>query len=560
MLQQEAQGGELCFRKYWNMKNSNSTILSLLALPFLGWFTHLAAAKLYDLIDLSWGVVTIPLWIAIVLIIISMMMVRVYRLVIKAYMGPLAATFFIVLFILMMNFVWRYIDELTGKGLDFLTIAELVICATANMVPLGLPLALLLSSIMALGNLGENYELLAMKSSGMSIMRILQPLIIIVGLISVFSFYLTNNIVPAANQRMYDIMFDIREQRQELKFQDGMFFNGLPNMSIRVGHQDEATQRLEDVLIFDTRSANGDMTTTVAESGYIRMSEDKGYLYVTLHNGRTYEHTRSGQWYDKNSMRIHDFTRQDATIPIAKIAPPEGDMSREFTESRTRNLSGLEELMDSLQLQIEYYNMESLTPLVKRQVFARDTTIFPDDSLHVDRSQFKPINFYDSINDLSIRSRAKVYQTAYNNARMAQGSYSFDEQSSKIPLAQYYLSLNEWHRKLTLPITIIIFFMIGAPLGAIIRKGGLGLPAVISVIFFVIFYIISIWGEKMAKEGTWDALYGMWLPIPIFMLVAIYLTIKAKNDSSLLDTDWYDVRIRRMAKRVKRVFKRKSKN
>ena len=542
------------------MKNSNSTILSLLALPFLGWFSHLAIAKLYELIDFSWGVVTIPLWIAIVLIIISMMMVRVHRLVIKAYMGPLAATFFIVLFILMMNFVWRYIDELTGKGLDFLTISELVVCATANMIPLGLPLALLLSSIMALGNLGENFELLAMKSSGMSIMRILKPLFIIVALIAVFSFYLTNNIVPAANQRMYDIIFDIREQRQELKFQDGMFFNGLPNMNIRVGHQDDKTQRLEDILIFDTRDANGDMSTTVAESGFIHMSEDKSYLYITLNNGSTYEHTRSGQWYDKNSIRIHEFTRQDATIPVAKVALPDGNMEREFTESRTRNMSGLEELMDSLELQIADYNVKSLTPLVKRQIFRRDTTIFPDDSVQFDRSAFKPINFYDSINDLSIRERAKVYQSAFSNARSAQGSYSYDEQSSKIPLTQYYMSLNEWHRKLTLPVTIIIFFMIGAPLGAIIRRGGLGLPAVISVIFFVIFYVISIWGEKMAKEGTWDALYGMWLPIPIFMLVAIYLTVKAKNDSSLLDTDWYDVRIRRFTKRIKKFFKRNKKS
>lgn len=542
------------------MKNSNSTILSLLALPLLGWFTHLAAAKLYDLIDLSWGTITIPLWIAIALIIISMMMVRVHRLVIKAYIGPLAATFFIVLFILMMNFVWRYIDELTGKGLDFFTIAELVVCATANMVPLGLPLALLLSSIMALGNLGEHYELLAMKSSGMSIMRILQPLIIIVGLISVFSFYLTNSIVPAANARMYEILFDIREQRQELQFQDGMFFNGLPDMSIRVEHQDPKSKELSDVLIFDTRSTNGDMTTTVAESGYIRMSEDKGYLYVTLHNGRTYEHTRSSQWYDKNSIRIHEFSRQDATIPVDKVGRPSGDMSREFTESRTRNMSGLEELMDSLQIQIEHYNVVSLTPTVKRQIFVRDTTIFPDDSLHIDRSAFTPINFYDSIAELPIRQRAKVYQMAYSQSRSAQGSYSFDEQSSKIPLTQFYLSLNEWHRKLTLPVSILIFFMIGAPLGAIIRKGGLGLPAVISVIFFVIFYVISIWGEKMAKEGTWDALYGMWLPIPIFMLVAIYLTVKAKNDSSLLDTDWYDVRIRRMTKRVAKFFKRLKKS
>lgn len=530
-----------------------------MALPFLGWFTQLATAKLLDHIDWSWGVISIPLWIAIILVIISMFMVRVYRLVIKAYIGPLAATFFIVLFILMMNFVWRYIDELTGKGLEFLTIAELVVCATANMVPLGLPLALLLSSIMALGNLGENYELLAMKSSGMPIMRILRPLIVIVGVISVLSFYLANDIVPAANKRMYEILFDIREQRQELQFQDGMFFNGLPDMSIRVDHQDDKTQELNNVLIFDTRKDNGDMTTTIAESGYIRMSEDKAFLYVTLHNGRTYEHTRNSQWYDKNSIRIHEFSRQDGTFPIDKVGRPAGDMSREFTESRTRNMSRLEELMDSLQIQIEYYNMKSLTPLVKRQVFARDTTIFPDDSVRIDRSEFKTVDFYDSIANLSIRDRAKLYQTAYHSARSGQGSYTYDEQSSKIPLTQFYLSLNEWHRKLTLPISIIIFFMIGAPLGAIIRKGGLGLPAVISVIFFVIFYVISIWGEKMAKEGTWEALYGMWLPIPIFMLVAIYLTSKATNDSSLLDTDWYDVRMRRMAKRITKLFKRKSK-
>ena len=438
------------------MKNSISTIISLLALPFLGLFTHLSSAKIRDLIDMDWGLVTIPLWVAIALVIISMLMVRIYRLVIKAYMGPLAATFFIVLFILMMNFVWRYIDELTGKGLDFFTIAELVVCATANMIPLGLPLALLLSSIMALGNLGENYELLAMKSSGMSIMQILRPLIILVGLISVLSFYLTNDIVPYANQRMYDIMFDIREQRQELKFQDGMFFNGLPDMSIRVGHQDPETKQLNDVLIFDTRSENGDMTTTVAESGFIRMSEDKSYLYVTLNDGRTYEHTRNSQWYDRNTMREHQFSRQDGTFPIDKVARPDGDMSREFTESRTRNMSGLEELMDSLQLQIENYNVESLTPLVKRQVFARDTTIFPDDSLHIDRSAFKPINFYDSIADLSIRKRAKVYQAAYNNVRSSQGSYTYDEQSSKIALTQYYRADNEWHRKLTLPISILV--------------------------------------------------------------------------------------------------------
>ena len=236
-------------------------------------------------------------------------MKKIYKLVLKAYIGPLVATFFIVQFVLMMNFVWRYIDELTGKGLEVSTIIELFICATINMIPLGLPLAMLLSAIMAMGNLGENFELLAMKSAGLSLPRIMSPLIAVVSLISVGSFFVSNNLVPYANQRMYDIMFDIREQRQELQFKDGMFFNGLPDMSIRVGHQDEVTKLLTDVLIFDTRDEMGNMTTTIADSGYIRMSDDKAYLYVTLYNGQTYEHTRNSQWYDRNTMRQHSATR-----------------------------------------------------------------------------------------------------------------------------------------------------------------------------------------------------------------------------------------------------------
>lgn len=250
-------------------------------------------------------------------------MKKIHKLILKAYIGPLIVTFFIVMFVLMMNFVWRYIDELTGKGLDASTIIELVTCATINMVPMGLPLAMLLSAIMAMGNIGENFELLAMKSAGMSLIRILAPLMVVVGGISVGSFFVSNNLVPYANERMYELLFDIREQRQEMEFQDGMFFNGLPDMSIRVGKQDDKTKLLTDVLIFDTRSRNGDMTTTLADSGYIRMSDDKSFLYITLFNGQTYEHTRSSQWYDRNTMRQHKFERQDASFPVDNVAKPE---------------------------------------------------------------------------------------------------------------------------------------------------------------------------------------------------------------------------------------------
>ena len=485
-------------------------------------------------------------------------MKKIYKLVLKSYLGPLFATFFIVQFVLMMNFVWRYIDELTGKGLDVSTIAELLACATANMIPLGLPLSMLLSAIMALGNLGEHFELLAMKSAGMSLPRILRPLIILVSCIAIGGFFISNNLVPAANKRMYEILYDIREQRQDMDFQDGMFFNGLPNMSIRVGHQDDATKLVTDVVIFDTRSANGDMTTTIADSGYISLSDDKSFLYVTLYNGDTYEHSRNIRWYENNTLRHHSFDVQQGTFPVSNVGS-DATMSKKFTESKTRNMSGLQELSDSLQTMIADAQAASYAPLFKERIFPRDSSILGGDSIRYDKSAFMPVNFYDSLSDLSIRQRAKIFSNATSAARMSRGAYSFDEQTSKIAITQFYRSENEWHRMLTMPISIIIFFLIGAPLGAIIRKGGLGTPIVISVIFFVFYYVISVSGEKMSSEGTWAALYGMWLPIAVLTPIAFYLTRQATNDSSLLDVDWYDGRIRKYWGKLRRKLKRAKK-
>ena len=242
-------------------------------------------------------------------------MKTIHKLVLKSYLGPMFLTFFIVMFVLMMNFIWRYIDELVGKGLDAGVIIELMSYAMANMIPMGLPLAMLLAAIMTLGNLGENYELLAMKSAGMSLPKILKPLIIVVGIIAIGSFFVVNNLVPYANKKMLSILYDIRQQKQVIEFQDGLFFNGIEDMSIRVGKQDPKTHLLRDVLIYDNRNINGNMTTTVADSGYIRLSDDKKYLLVTLFNGETYEQTRNYQWYSKSALRHHIFEKQDGVIP-----------------------------------------------------------------------------------------------------------------------------------------------------------------------------------------------------------------------------------------------------
>ncbi len=477
-------------------------------------------------------------------------MKTIHKLVLKAYLGPMILTFFIVMFVLMMNFVWRYIDELVGKGLSAGIIIELMSYAMANMLPLGLPLAVLLAAIMTLGNLGENYELLAMKSAGMSLVKITRPLIILVSLIAVGSFFIGNNLVPYANKKMYSIIYDIRQQRQTLEFQDGLFFNGIQNMSIRVGHQEPETHLLRDVLIYDNRAANGNMNTIVADSGYIRLSDDKRYLLVTLYNGETYEQTRNSQWYTKSSLRHHTFDLQKQDIAMDGFAMERTD-ANQFSNSQTKNVAQLQGDIDSLELKVNSATTSSYEPLLKEQIFVRDNQVLPlPDTLRVDKGEFRDIQVMDSIAQLSLRDKERIWDQARSQAKSSRNMFSFDESTAKEALNQLYRSKVEWHKKVSLPVSIIIFFLIGAPLGAIIRKGGLGLPVVVSVIFFVIYYIISISGEKLAKEGSWEAIYGMWLSTFILTPIAVYLTYKATNDSALLDTDWYAGKVKALRERL----------
>ena len=468
-------------------------------------------------------------------------MKKIHQLVLKSYLGPLVLTFFIIIFILMMNFVWRYIDELVGKGLDPLVILELIMYATINMIPMGLPLAILLATIMTMGNLGENYELLAMKSAGMSLMQIMKPLFWVIGIISFGSFFVVNDLVPYANKKMFSIIYDIKQQNEALEFQDGLFFNGIDDMSIRVEKQDQKTKLLTNVLIYDNRARNGDMTTTIADSGYIRLSDDKRYLLVTLFNGETYEQSRNYQWFTKSSLRHHKFERQDGKIPMSGFDFQRSDENLFGGNSQTMNISDLQNNIDSLDMLVNNLTATAYNPLLREQIFERDPDgVAPSDSIEVDRSRkvFGAL-LLDSLQKLDTRTKDKIYESALRTARNSRNMFSFDESSSKDALNQLYRSKNEWHRKLTLPISILIFFLIGAPLGAIIRKGGLGMPIVISVGFFVVYYIISISGEKFAKEGTWSSLLGMWISAIILTPLAIYLSHKANNDSALLDIDWY---------------------
>ena len=489
-------------------------------------------------------------------------MKKIYKLILKSYLGPLVLTFFIILFILMMNFVWRYIDELVGKGLDPMVIAELLVYATINMIPMGLPLAILLATIMTMGNLGENHELLAMKSAGMSLMRIMKPLFWVIGIISIGSFFIVNDLVPYANKKMFSTLYDIKQQKQVLEFQDGLFFNGIEDMSIRVDKQDPETKLLTNILIYDNRSRNGDMTTTLADSGYIRLSDDKRYLLVSLYHGSTYEQSRNYQWYTKSSLRRHTFTSQEGKIPMSGFDFQRSDEQMFGNNSQTMDINDLQTNIDSLDMLVDNLTTTAYNPLLRDNIFAKDPDgVVPIDSIKSNRSaKVYMANLIDSVPKLDTRTKDRIYENALRSARSSRNMFTFDESSSKEALNQLYRSKNEWHRKLTLPISILIFFLIGAPIGAIIRKGGLGMPLVISVVFFIIYYVISISGEKLSKEGTWDSLFGMWISAIILTPLAIYLSHKANNDSPLLDMDWYAGRFKLIRDKIAaKMPKRKAK-
>jgi len=482
----------------------------------------------------------------------------IHKFSLKAYLGPMILTFFIVMFILMMNFVWRYIDEMVGKGLSFKIIAELLFYATANMMPLGIPLATLLAAIMTMGNLGENNELLAMKSAGMSLPRILYPLFMVVVVVAIGSFFVVNNLVPYSNKKMMAIIYDIRQQKQAMEFKDGIFFNGIDDINIRVGHQDPRTHLLNDILIYDTRDRGGNMTTTIADSGYIYMSDDKKFLIVKLFNGETFETTRNYKWNSENAVRHQIFKSQNGALQIAGFDFSRTDTSL-FSNSQTKNTSELSSDIDSLRNEAARNSALSYEPLLRNYLLSRDHSglgLF--DTIKVDYSYKRPKDVLADLDALSVKQKHDIVQSALSSAMMSRSSLTFNEDSAKEALNQLYRSEVEWNRKVALPVSVMIFFLIGAPLGAIIRKGGLAMPIVVSVLFFVVYYIISIMGEKMAKEGTWNAALGMWFSSLVLFPIALYLTYKATNDANLFNTDWYVIKWAQLKARFGRKPKSKT--
>lgn len=480
-------------------------------------------------------------------------MKTVHKFILKSYLGPMFLTFFIVMFILLMQNLWMYIDELVGKGLSGGVIAELIMYAAATMIPLGLPLATLLAAIMTMGNLGENNELLALKAAGISLPRLMMPLVIVMFFVSIGSYFVINDLSPYAFKKMFTLLYDIRRQKQEMEFKDGIFFNEIENMNIRVSKQEAKTKKLIDVLIYDNTRPDGTMITTVADSGYIRMSDDRKYLLVTLFNGETYEDNRNFEWYDKTSLRHHIFDRQDGVISLSGFDFERTDMGLFEYRSETKNVKSLRKDIDSLNVVIDGQLGQLSNNLTSVYMFRKNNRVLQDS---VDLPyKYDVSNLY---RDLPLTDRQMVLRSAVKQADDASKYIDNESTYMRDNLTSLFRSQADLQKKLALPFSIMIFFLIGAPLGAIIRKGGLGMPIVVSVVFFVIYYIITITGEKFVKDGAWSPILGIWLSSFILFPLSLFLTYKSTNDSAILNTEWYVMKYKWVKKKLRIGDKKKA--
>jgi lipopolysaccharide export system permease protein len=452
-------------------------------------------------------------------------------------------TFFIAIFILLMQFLWKWIDELVGKGLEWYIVGELMTYASITLIPMALPLAILLSSIMTFGNLGENYELVALKSAGISLFRIMAPLIFFIGLVSIGAFYFSNYVMPYTYLKMSALLFDIRQQSPELSIKEGAFFNDIDGYSIKVAKKDHKTGLLRDIMVYDHTSRKGNIHVTIADSGYMNMSGDEQFLILDLYHGYTY--LEANEEKKRRSNRTYPFRRDAFEEQKLMFQMDANNMDRTdeglFKKHyQVLNLKQLNYSVDSLDKQ--YKNRQEMfgNNLLRTNYFKKESKRRKTDTIAVKVINEADAQLFDSLfQAIDIKKKEKMVTLAQNFARSAKGyiesSYK-DLNGRRKWIRKHEI---EWHRKFTLSFACVVLFFIGAPLGAIIRKGGLGMPVVVSVLFFILYYIISITGEKFVREDVVPAYQGMWLSSAVLLPLGIFLAYKAATDSVILSVDSY---------------------
>lgn len=471
---------------------------------------------------------------------------RLYLYILQTFVPVFFMTFAICLFIILMQFLWKYVEDLVGKGLDTHVLAELFLYAALTLVPMALPLAILLASLMSFGNLGERYELLAIKAAGISLLRAMRPLIILMILICIGAFFFQNDIIPQINVKFRTLMISVKQKSPELDIPEGSFYSGIDNYNIYVKTKDKETGTLRDVMIYDVSKGFDNMAVIVCDSAKMKMSSNKDYLQLNLYNGQQFANFKQSGLGDRATVRNdkfvpysrENFKEKEVIIPFDANFNRMDEASMDGTQI-AKNVSQLRASVDSLTIIVDSLNVNDRKVMLKytylsyRNNYQIDTTKVQEDNLDYSYS-------LDSVlNSLSPSEKVSVYSEAMSRAEANKNDFMF-RSISKIDTQKKIRQHNvELQRKFTLSFACLIFFFIGAPLGAIIRKGGLGMPVVVSVILFIIYYIIDNLGYKMARDGVWDVWQGVWLSSFILFPLGVFITYKAINDSALFNADAY---------------------
>jgi len=470
------------------------------------------------------------------------MIKKLDKLILKSFIGPFIITFFIAFFVLMMQGLWKYLDDLVGKGLDFVTIGKFLWYVSASMLTLAMPIAILISSIMTFGNLGESFELVAIKSSGISLLRFMRPLVWVALLFCGITFIFANYVIPYANLKFVALYNDIFYKKPAFDLKEGVFFTHIPNYAIKAGKKDADGKTIHNVLIYEQTNPLQN-NCIIAETGVMTISADKKFLEFNLTNGTRYQ--ENGNSYDSTTEYIRlGFSSFKKLFDLSSLQKQNTNDSVYRNNFKMLSAGQINNFVDSL-----YKMNDSLSVRINRTIAITLPYAAIQDSSKKSLPAVKTkYNSFDSI--IPDSARFQVTDAALsiaNNLKYSLESSVNELENRKSEIRYHKI---EWHRKFSLSMACFVLFFIGAPLGSIIRKGGLGMPLVVAIIFFLLFHLLNMFGEKFAKESIMSPFFGMWLAVLVLTPIGIFLTYKAMHDSQLFNKELYN----RAFKRIKVFF------
>ena len=458
--------------------------------------------------------------------------------VLKSFLMLFAGTFFICLFIFMMQFLWKYVDEMVGKGLEISILAQFFFYSGLTLIPVSLPLAILLAALMTFGNFGERFELLSMKAAGIPLLRIIRPLIIFCAMLGCISFYFQNVIAPKAQLKLLTLLVSMKQTSPELDIPEGVFYSDIEGYNIYVKHKDRETGIMKDLLIYDLSDGFENAHIIWASEGKMEMTEDKKHLYLHLYRGEQFENLKSQSIDSKNVPYRRETFREKHLMIEFDGGFDMVDGSYLSDRSDSKDMAAIDHSIDSLNFRADSIG-RSMYKQIKVQTY-KTITVSKKDSIRIASNELPSLINTDSL--LATYSLAQKSEIVNNSSQtVSRLSMEWEQKGKQMKDTDKKIRSHQadWHKKFTLSISCLIFFFIGAPLGAIIRKGGLGLPVVISVIIFVLYYIIDSGSTRVAKSGEMNMILGVWMSTLVLAPIGAFFTYKSNKDSIVFNLEVY---------------------